>query len=244
MAAPSRARLVVGWIAVAISTLLSCLWAFWGSIENFHEGWYYPELWRNVALMFVQYIPWMFIPMAAALLVLWRRWIGVAAHAALAVGVLWRFGFHPPAAFVLIALPVAGLAVLYGYGAPAPITWARRAVVCLPVATAIVSGAYPGWRVLTRPATVDTSMRRIAGNGVDLVWAPAGPGWSDHGFSWFEAQRRCEFLREDGLTLATTPQHLWRLPTADEAVRTMTWRGRNAGGVIAVVGVVVMGMGW
>jgi len=33
-------RRVVGWTAVGISTLFSTLWAFWGAIEAFHEGWY------------------------------------------------------------------------------------------------------------------------------------------------------------------------------------------------------------
>ena len=82
------------------------------------------------------------------------------------------------------------LAVLYAYGRPAPLAWARRTVVWIPLATAIVSGAYPGWRVLTRPTTVDPSMRHIAGNGVDLVWAPEGPGWDERGFSWLLVDQR------------------------------------------------------
>lgn len=226
----SRVRLWAGWIAVAISTLFSSLWAFWGSIENFHEGWYYRELWRNVGLLLIQYIPWMFIPMVAAVLVLWRRWVGVAAHIAIAIIVVWRFGVRLPAPLTLIAAPLLVLAALYAYGRPSPVVWARRVVVWVPLATALVSGAYPGWRVLTRPSTVDLSMRHIVGNGVDLVWAPAGPGWDTRGFSWFEATRRCDHLMADGITDAPAPQHLWRLPTVDEAVRTMVWRGQNAGG--------------
>ena len=183
----SRTRNIAGWTAAAISTFFSALWAFWGSIENFHEGWYYRELWRNFALMFIQYIPWMFIPMVA-------------------------------------------LAFLYAYGRPTPVSWARRMVLWVPLATAVVCGAYPGWRSITRPSTVDLSMRHIAGNGVDLVWAPASPGWDERGFSWFEAKNRCDWLTADGTTLAPTPQHLWRLPSVDETVRTMIWRGRNAGG--------------
>lgn len=30
---------------------------------------------------------------------------------------------------------------------------------------------------------------------------------------------------------AAAPQHIWRLPTADEAVRSMARHGRNSGGV-------------
>ena len=226
----SRTRNIAGWTAVAISTFFSALWAFWGSIENFHEGWYSRELWRNFALMFIQYIPWMFIPMVAALAALWRRWFGVALHIALAIGIVWRFGFRPPAAATLIGAPMLALAFLYAYGRPTPVSWARRMVLWVPLATAVVCGAYPGWRSITRPSTVDLSMRHIAGNGVDLVWAPAGPGWDERGFSWFEAKNRCDRLTADGTTLAPTPQHLWRLPSVDETVRTMIWRGRNAGG--------------
>ena len=73
-------RTATGWLAVGLSTALSGFWAVWGSIENFHEGWYYRELWRNIGLMLVQYLPWMFVPMLAGLLALWRRPAGLAAH--------------------------------------------------------------------------------------------------------------------------------------------------------------------
>lgn len=229
MTASSRPRRIVGWIGVVLSSALSSFWAFWGSIENFHEGWYYRELWRNVGLMAIQYLPWMFIPMVAGLLGLWRPTLGVLAHVALAIGVFLLFEVGEVGG-LLIGVPVLLLAGLYGYGRPVPVTWARRMLIGVPLLTAVVSGAYPGWRVLTRPETVDPSMRHISGNGVDLVWAPAGPGWDETGFTWFEATRRCEYLTADGRALAATPQHIWRLPTVDETVRTMIWRGQNAGG--------------
>jgi hypothetical protein len=31
---------VAGWIAVGFSTIITCIWAFWGIIENFHESWW------------------------------------------------------------------------------------------------------------------------------------------------------------------------------------------------------------
>ena len=49
-------RQIVGWIAVGLSTAITCVWAFWGIIENFHEGWYYESWLSNVGLMFVQYL--------------------------------------------------------------------------------------------------------------------------------------------------------------------------------------------
>ena len=32
---------LLGWIAVGLSIIITCFWAFWGIIENFHEDWYY-----------------------------------------------------------------------------------------------------------------------------------------------------------------------------------------------------------
>lgn len=225
---PRSAR-VAGWTAVALSTVLACFWAYWGAIENFHEGWYYPKLWQNLALMFGQYLPGMLVPMIAAAIAIPRPRLGFAVHCLAAAGFAWRFGVTGGPALVLAAVP-ALLGVLYLVGRPVPRRRALRIVIGLPLVTAVAAGAYPASRVLTRPDTVDLSMRRIAGNGVDLVWAPAGPGWPDDGFDWAEAERRCAHLSDDGLSLADAPLDLWRLPTVDEVVRTMTWRGENAGG--------------
>ena len=49
-------RRFLGWLAVALSTSIASLWAFWGIIENFHEGWFHESLLLNVGLMFVQYL--------------------------------------------------------------------------------------------------------------------------------------------------------------------------------------------
>ena len=197
LAPPGLVRTVAGWTAVAVSTTSASVWAFWGGIENFHEGWYYRELWRNIALACVQYLPWMFVPMVAGLLALWHRWVGVAVHLALAGGVLWLFGLRS-AGGEMLGLPVVVLAVLYGSGRVSRVHWARRALVGIPLATLICAGAYPGYRAVTRLNGVDASTRRIRGNGVELVWAPAGPGWDDMGFSWFEAARRCGHLSATG----------------------------------------------
>jgi len=41
-------RGVIGWSAVALNLLVSCFWAFWGAIENFHEGWHYGHVGLNL----------------------------------------------------------------------------------------------------------------------------------------------------------------------------------------------------
>jgi hypothetical protein len=33
------------------------------------------------------------------------------------------------------------------------------------------------------------------------------------------------------LTISSNPQHIWRLPTVDEAVRSMARHGQNSGGI-------------
>jgi hypothetical protein len=215
-------------VAVAISTAIASFWAIWGAAETFHEGWYYRSVWRNIGLSIVQYFPAMLVSMGAGLLAVWRPGAGVVVHLAGAAVAFWLFR-HMPVGMNLVVWPLLVLAAAYGYGRPAPRAWARRLLVGAPLLVALVTGAYPAWRVMTRPDDVDTSMRLIPGNGVSLVWAPMGPGWGNSA-SWYAATNNCARLTADGTTLAATPQGVWRLPTADEAVRTMAYRGRNADG--------------
>ncbi|MEZ4621513.1 MAG: hypothetical protein R2867_39260 [Caldilineaceae bacterium] len=48
----------------------------------------------------------------------------------------------------------------------------------------------------------------MAGNGVTLTWAPAGPGWPPEGMDWYAATEGCQYLADDGLTVATTAAYL------------------------------------
>jgi len=97
----------------------------------------------------------------------------------------------------------------------------------------------------------------IEGNGVALLWAPAGPGWPEHYYSWndiafygvppvgfgekpgyeerdatledMNTTGLCCYLSEDGLTIMDEPQYIWRMPTVDEIVRSLVRHGENAG---------------
>ena len=77
----------------------------------------------------------------------------------------------------------------------------------------------------------DFGTRIIEGNEVTLVWAPRGPGWPDSGTTWDEAIDICRYLSEDGTTVMDEIQDIWRLPTVDEAVRSMMLHGENVNGV-------------
>src|SRR6266542_3863585 len=81
---PWDAPRMLGWIAVGSSTLIACFWAFWGILENFHEGWFYESWVSNVGLMIVQYLSPMLVFVTLALLGI--RWplLGSASHVLLA----------------------------------------------------------------------------------------------------------------------------------------------------------------
>jgi hypothetical protein len=224
-----RLRLVAGWSAVALSTAALCFWAFWGSAEAFHEGWYHHELWRNLAMTFGQYLmPVVVILIPVSIALRWRRAaLPVFLLLALSASLFFRKG----AGLVLIAIPLTAIGILFSVGRAEPKRWAWRAVLGLPLATALVTGAYPGYRAMTRLDDGNYSARLVEGNGVRLVWAPEGPGWGSHYASWQQAADRCAHLSADGRELRPQTVGIWRLPTIDEAVRSMVRRGRNAGGV-------------
>jgi hypothetical protein len=224
-------RQVAGWIAVGFSTLITCVWAFWGIIENFHEGWYYESFLSNVGLMFVQYLSPMLIFMGVTLIsIFWPRF-GGGLHVIFALLAAWFFQAFTNAATFLLITPLIGLGALYWFGRPQPRKLALSLVVGLPMLTLIISGIGPVIRVSQRIDDGNLQARLVHGNGVNLVWAPDGPGWPRAGTDWYEAQQVCQHLSEDGLTPTPAPQHIWRLPTVDEAVGSMARHGQNSGGV-------------
>jgi hypothetical protein len=224
--------IVAGWCAVGLSTVLCCFWAFWGILENFHEGWFARSLWQNLALMLAQYLMPMLLFLAAALIAIrWPR-VGGGLHIVCAVALAWFFRRGSPLViYPFIVGPLVLMGLLYMFGSPQPQRRAVALVVGLPLVTLLVCGAEPAYRVAGRLDDGDRSARQVVGNGVDLIWAPEGPGWPRKGVTWWEAVRRCRYLSEDGRSLAATPQNVWRLPTVEEAVRSMQRHGQSCGGV-------------
>jgi hypothetical protein len=227
---PSKRRKVVGWIAVVISSAFANLWAFWGIKENFHEGWYFESFWQNVVLMFGQYL---LLPLGFAVLALiairWHK-VGAVLHVLLAIGAFWLFGSRG-AGFLMVALPLVGLALLYWFGGLEKRKLAYVLVFGLPLVQIFGFGSFDAWRVAHRYNDGNFSARVIEGNGVKLLWAPEGPGWPDNGTPWEDAGRICAHLDSSGTVLLDSAVHIWRLPTVDEAVRSQVFHGTNAGGV-------------
>jgi hypothetical protein len=134
---------------VAFNLLVSCFWAFWGAIENFHEGWWSTSLWANLGLMLAQYLS----PMLAAVLLgsLGLRWprLGGLAYLIARGYFAYRFLFgriaSMSAAGFLLAFLMAGgcglVGLLFWFGRPRPRRLAYHLTSGLPLAVALVSGA-------------------------------------------------------------------------------------------------------
>ncbi len=226
-------RVVAGWSAVGISALVSGFWAFWGIMENFHEGWWYESILSNVAMMLVQYLGAALVFMIMALIAIRWRVIGGLMHVVVGVG-LYVFLFHGAnsTALVLITIPMALLGAGYAFGRISSKVWAYRIVVLVPLGIMLFLGVEPAWRVSQRHFDGDLGMRRlpVGQTGDTLFWAPSGPGWPDEGCSWNEARERCAHLSADGTVLADSVVGVWRLPTVGELVRSARQHGQWAGG--------------
>lgn len=225
-------RLVAGWLAVALSTSVASFWAFWGIIENFHEGWFHDSFLKNVGLMFLQYLSPMIIFISLTLLAIAFPRIGGTAYALGGITLaLVLFDWDDRVAMQLVILPMLLLGILYWYGRPQPRRRAYWIAAGLPMLTLIICGVEPVVRIAGRVNDNNLEARLVEGNGVRLVWASDGVGWPRKGVTWHEARKRCEYLSEDGKTLAETPQNVWRLPSVEEAVRSMSRHGINSGGL-------------
>ena len=225
-------RRVTGWLAVALSTVIACFWAVWGIIENFHEGWFHDSFLLNVGLMFLQYLSPMIIFLSLTLLAIGFPRAGGVAHALVGITLaLVLFDWDDGVAMQFVILPMLLLGMLYWYGRPLPRRRAYWIALTLPMVTLVICGVEPVVRVSGRVNDNNFEARLVEGNGVRLVWAAEGFGWPRTGVTWHEAVTRCEHLSEDGRTLAEVPQNMWRLPTIDEAVRSMSRHGINSGGI-------------
>ena len=143
-------RKIVGWIAVGLSIVITCVWALWGILETFHEGWYHESLLSNLGLMFVQYLSPMLIFMGVTLISIYWPRIGGGLHIIFALLAVWFFQAFSNAATFLIITPLIGLGLLYWFGRPQPRRIAVAMAIGLPMLTLIIFGIEP------RPPRVPT----------------------------------------------------------------------------------------
>lgn len=227
----SKRQLIIGWIAVTIVAVIASIWAYWGGMENFHEGWYSKSIWENLSMMIVQYwsLTLVFIiigligirfPIASLPLCII---IGIAAAVILSgasFSVLW----------IMIIIPLSGLGLLFFFGRAKPRRIAYILVASLPIAILLVTSTIGLVRVSQRIDDGDYGQRRVETESICLVWAPRGPGWPDEGVSYSEAKEICAHLNEEGTEILDDEVDIWRLPTAEEAVASQMLHGKDAGG--------------
>ncbi|MDD3972984.1 MAG: DUF1566 domain-containing protein [Clostridia bacterium] len=227
-----KRRNIVGWIGVAITTIFSSIWAYWGSIENFHEGWYSVSIWENLFMLLFQYLLFTVIFVLLGVITLKWKIAGLVLHILLAGFCIW---FFSGASFLVIGLmiviPIIGLGLLYFFGKPEPKKWAYRSLIFIPLIIIIAVFIPMSIKVSKRINDYDFGVRIVEGNEITLIWAPRGPGWPDSGTTWHEAMDICRYLSEDGTKIMDEVQDIWRLPTVDEAVRSMLLHGENVNGI-------------
>ncbi len=269
-----------GLLAAGFVILTTSLWAYWGASEMYYEGWGQPFpaplaylipaalclTFSLLALRWPRFGGWTLIVCGAAFTAWWTN---------LAISRSGGFSWTT----VLSQFPFSALLVLTGVlfliegrnrrrwraaGWTPSLVWWRRNLTFLlaagvPLLVVLVISAFELPSILGRYDDGDRGARRITADGVDLVWAPAGPGWNwkqDWGGypSWrmlalygleplgldgksslsaslddMQTTGLCAYLTADGLTLADTPQNIWRMPTVDELVRSLTRDGQSAG---------------
>lgn len=221
-----KTKKIIGWISVFISILTACFWAFWGIIENFHEGWYYASFLKNIGLMFIQYLSPVIITIALTLIAIRHNKIGALSF--IIIGGILSFLVNN----AIISIPFIFLGVLYWFSDFSHKKWKYRLSLLLPLITLIIMGIEPVIRVSGRINDENFGIRTIEQNDVALVWSPQGLGWPDDGTDWFKADSICKYLTEDGLSIASQPQNIWRLPTVEEAVKSMQRHGVNCKGML------------
>lgn len=230
-------RVRAGWVAVCLSTATASVYGWWGIVQNFTMGWYASTTPGNILLMLAYLSPLLVILGLAVCAVRFPD-AAFAGHALVATGLCawlfhqsWTEGHGLPLDHRLATAAIMAVAgLLYSFGRPEPRSRAYLTILAVPLAITLASGIGPALRAHARQDDGNRAARVVVGNGVTLVWAPEGPGWSQTPVTWHEAVRIAAHLSEDGRTVTPTPVNVWRLPTVAELVQSLSSRDTNAGG--------------
>lgn len=191
-------RALPGYVATGLVIMVTTLWTLWGVTEMYYEGWWGPWTER------LPYLTFAAVSLLLTLVVLtWPRVGGWLLIALGGVFTVWWWGMAARRRLLtlgrlLSTFPVSGLLVVIGVlflfearhrrllqeerWSP-PTNWFRRYLrqvlaVGFPLLVTAAVSVYWLPVLLTREDDGDRGARLIEGNGVALLWAPAGPGWS------------------------------------------------------------------
>jgi hypothetical protein len=231
----SKIKVIIAYVAAVLSLIIIGLWSYWGINEAFHEGWYYTSLWQNISLTFIQYLS---VPIAflfITLVSLHHKRIGAALF--IVSGIFAFFFFNSNAGRTLICIPLLLFAAGYYFGEfkhKQIVSYSFIAVFLLQI---LIIGVPQLIRVENRLNDHNFGLRIIAENGVNLSWAPEGIGFPLKGTDWETAKDICARLNADGAELEEKELNIWRLPTREELVRSLTKKNINSGGSINEEGI-------
>jgi hypothetical protein len=198
MGRDDRKHRIPGWIATGLLTLVASLWTLWSMAELYYEAWWAPWSGRLpylvpgavclvfllVALTWPLIGGWLIISVGGAFTVWW--W-GMAVASG-------RFSLEA----ALSMFPVSGMLVIIGVlflfehryrrrraalGWTPSKQWLRRNLryviaIGLPFLVGVAVSVFYLPILMTRLDDGERGARQITGNGVELIWAPEGPGWS------------------------------------------------------------------
>lgn len=228
----TKKRLIPGWIAVAIVIIIASFWAYWGGIENFHEGWYSNNIWENIFMMLIQY--WLFAMVFIIIGLVGIRFPIASIVLCIIIGIgaaIFLSGASFSVLWIMIIIPLTGLGLLFFFGRAKPKKLAYILVAALPIIILVITSTFGIVRVSNRIDDGDYGQRRVETSSVCLTWAPRGPGWPDDGVSYYEAKELCAHLNEDGTRILDERIGIWRLPIVEEAIASQMLHGENAGGL-------------
>jgi hypothetical protein len=163
-----------GWVAKTLMLCFTWLVAYWSAGELYHEGWW--GSWYNPL---VYLIP---IGIFLILTLVSLRWPKIGSGINILFGVFTGVFFDAlPVGLGIIFLGalfwLEGRRVSHMDHPPTNRWWVWLTVIPVVLIFAGFS-AYLLPVVLTRVDDGDRSARVIEGNGLELVWAPEGPGWN------------------------------------------------------------------
>jgi hypothetical protein len=230
-----KTRELIGSITAIAALSIICLWSYWGINEAFHEGWYHTSLLQNLLLTFIQYLSVPIFLIALSLIAINIKRLGSGLF--IALGFLALFFFDSIAGKFLIFIPVLLLSFGFYFGSYKHKRTIILSFTLIPLLIILSFGIPQLYRVENRFNDNDFGKRIISGNNIILTWAPQGVGFPLEGTNWPTAVDNCERLNEEGTKLESNEMNIWRLPSRDEVVRSMTRNNNNAMGFIDDAGI-------
>jgi len=125
---------------VAIVAVITSLWAYWGGIENFYEGWYSKSIWENLLMMLIQY--WLFAIVFMVIGFVGIRFPKVSLFLNIALGIgaaIFFAGASFSVLWVMIIIPLAAIGLLFFFGVAKPKKLAYILVIGIPVLILVIT---------------------------------------------------------------------------------------------------------